>query len=56
MAFRYIGDKDEVTAFDLTFEKGKPVRVDDKRAIGKLTGHPDFEEVDGRRKSEDDES
>lgn len=51
MAFKYVGDNEVVKVFGLTFEKGKVVKVEDPRAIGKLKNNSEFEEVDGRTKA-----
>ena len=46
--FKYIGDKDQITPFDMVFPKDTGVDVEDEAVIRKLEGNNHFEEVKRR--------
>lgn len=43
--FVYLGDRDAVTLWGITFPQGVAVSVDDPHALGKLRGNNHFSEV-----------
>lgn len=49
--FKYIGDNERTECFGVAFQKGKPSKVDDPRAIAKLENNSEFQKVDGRTKA-----
>jgi hypothetical protein len=46
MRFRYLGDKDDMTAFGYSFAGGNEPEVTDPHAIRKLSGNRFFEAVE----------
>lgn len=46
MRFRYLGDKDDMTAFGYDFRDGTTPDVTDAHAIAKLSGNNHFEAVE----------
>lgn len=51
MLIKWTGEQPEITIRNVTFEKNKPVKVEDAGLITKLLGIPGFEEAKATRRA-----